>query len=189
MAAPSIAPLVSCLDSWATLLIKPTHVHGASINIYYPGIQTTTHRPQYLHRIILSAATALPRMLDPLGAGPVDSAAFTAVAHHRGASFRPKVATPAGCPTMSTAGAEVPAATVPAQISSVAQPLYTFADCTPATDSCSPFSPWWKGKMQGSLAAGGEMAVQEMALSRLLVARVSRVLTLARARLMAVIRA
>jgi len=53
----------------------------------------------------------------------------------------------------------------------------------------APLAPWWKGKMQGSLAAGGEMAVQEMALSRLLVARVSRVLTLARARLMAVIRA
>ena len=91
------------------------------------------------------------------------AAASTAVAHHRLASFRPNVATAAGCPVMlKVVAAALVDVKVVSTMSAVAQPLYTTGTCTPATDSWSPSAPWWKGKMQGSLRAGGETAVQEM---------------------------
>ena len=90
-------------------------------------------------------------MLEPLGWAPVAAAAFTLVAHHDGAPSRPKAATPAGSPgtvVVAPPGRGMVAATM----LSVVQLSYTLAvGGWPATGSSTPRSPWWKGKMQGSL--------------------------------------
>merc|ERR1719431_1914872 len=44
--------------------------------------------------------------------------------------------------------------------------LRQHGESVPFTDSCLPSAPWWKGNTQGSLTAGGEGAVQEMASPR-----------------------